>query len=196
MKKLGITGPIGGGKSTVVAILRRLGVPVYDSDARAKELMVTDLRPLIESVLGARAYDAGGQLDRKFVAERIFSNSELKKAIEAVVHPAVGRDFERWALGVEAPKGWVAIESAILVESGLNEAVDALLLVDAPEALRIERTVARDHTTEQAVRQRMAHQMAPEAWAKYATWTIFADGRPLEAEVVRLFEEKIITFVP
>lgn len=196
MNKLGITGPIGSGKSTVVAILQRIGVPVYDSDSMAKKLMVGELSGQIEQILGVEAYDEQGQLNRKWVAERIFSNPQLKQAVERVVHPAVVRDFERWATWVEAHRGWVGVESAILVESGLVDSVDAVLLVDAPEALRIERTVRRDNTSPQAVRQRMTHQMLPDQWAKYATWTLLADGRPLEQEVVRLFEEKIITFAP
>lgn len=196
MRKLGVTGPIGSGKSTVCAVLEQIGVPVYYSDPKAKALMGTVLRPEMEALLGVEAYDEQGGLNRKWVAEQLFANKLLKAQLEAVVHPAVVRDFERWVGEVEAPRGWVAIESALLIESGLHHVVDGVLVVDAPESLRVERTVRRDQTTPEAVRQRMAHQIPPEQWARYATWTLVADGRPIEAEVVRLFEEKIITFVP
>ena len=188
---LGITGPIGSGKSTVAEALGRLGVPVYDSDRRAKELMTSELRPQLIELLGAEAFE-GVELNRRWVAERMFGDAELKKEVEAVVHPAVVRDFGRWAASTPAPVGWVAVESALLFESGLDRAVDAVLVVEAPEELRIERTMRRDNVPREAVVARIAHQMPPDQWARHATWTIQADGRPLDEEAMRLFEEKLI----
>ena len=154
---VGLTGGIGSGKSTVAAFFRKLGIPVYDSDSRARELMHddVDLRHAIAQLLGKKAYK-GADLDRKWIASRVFSNPELLQALNELVHPAVRRDFVRWTLQQQAP--YVMQEAAILMENGAYRNLDKTILVTAPKALRIDRVVNRDEISANQVRERMKRQ--------------------------------------
>ena len=159
------TGGIGSGKSVVVRTFRELGVPSYDCDRSAKELYDRDPE-LLEDVVrlaGADVLDAEGRLDRAALAGRIFSDPALLKGVEALVHPAVFRDFARWRAA--RPEPLVVLESAILLDRPVPPGVfDFVLLVTAPEAVRIARVMARDGVTEAEVRRRMALQGQEAAW--------------------------------
>ena len=163
MIRLGITGGIGSGKSTVCRALEKRGIAVYDSDARAKMLMNTVLCQSIEQLFGKEAY-LNGELNRAYISSKVFSNRTLLDALNAIVHPAVGVDFEQWA--AEQQCLIVALESAILFESGFNSRVDAVLFVDAPLELRITRTMARDGRSRADVEARIANQRCDEARLK------------------------------
>ncbi|MBQ8864375.1 MAG: dephospho-CoA kinase [Rikenellaceae bacterium] len=165
MKRLGITGGIGSGKSTVSRLLRQSGIPVYDSDSEAKRLMHTLLRQPIEQLFGSQAYE-DENLNRKYIASQVFCNPELLNRLNAIVHPAVGEDFERWAEEQSDEVPFVALESAILFESGFDSRVDVTLLVDAPIEERIRRTVLRDGSSPDEVRARIAHQNTELAQTK------------------------------
>ena len=132
MIKIGITGGIGSGKSTVCRAFAQLGVPVYDSDSRARRLMNEDvaLKAAVSGLFGDGAYDADG-LNRKYVAGRIFSDGTLRERLNAVVHPAVAEDFARWAERQQGP--YVIEEAAILFESGAYRQMDKVVTVTAPE---------------------------------------------------------------
>jgi dephospho-CoA kinase len=157
MIQVGLTGGIGSGKSTVASFFRKLGIPVYDSDARAKELMKNDpdLRKAITGLLGEQAYQYGN-LDRKWIASRVFSDPELLTALNALVHPAVRRDFGQWSTAQQGP--YVVQEAAVLMENGGYRELDFNILVTAPETMRISRVVKRDQVTEIQVRERMRNQ--------------------------------------
>ena len=158
MIKIGITGGIGSGKSTVCRAFAQLGVPVYDSDSRARRLMNEDvaLKAAVSGLFGDGAYDADG-LNRKYVAGRIFSDGTLRERLNAVVHPAVAEDFARWAERQQGP--YVIEEAAILFESGAYRQMDKVVTVTAPEPERIRRTCLRDGVAPEAVRARMAAQI-------------------------------------
>lgn len=143
MMKVGITGGIGSGKSTVCRLFARLGVAVYDSDAGAKRLMTEDaeLRRRITDRFGAEAY-ADGTLNRTYLAGRVFSEAQALADLNAIVHPAVRADFAAWAEQQEGD--YVILESALLFDAGFDACVDRTVAVLAPEALRIERTCRRD----------------------------------------------------
>lgn len=162
MKRLGITGGIGSGKSTVCKCFDRRGIPIYDSDSRAKELMNTRLIEPIEALFGKSAY-INGQLNRTHIASVAFGNPELLTKLNAIVHPAVGEDFERWSESFEGSVPFVVLESAILYESGFDSRVDAVLFVDAPMDVRIARTMQRDGSYREAVEQRIARQQTDQA---------------------------------
>ena len=151
MIKIGITGGIGSGKSTVCRAFAQLGVPVYDSDSRARRLMNEDvaLKAAVSGLFGDGAYDADG-LNRKYVAGRIFSDGTLRERLNAVVHPAVAEDFARWAERQQGP--YVIEEAAILFESGAYRQMDKVVTVTAPEPERIRRTCLRDGVAPEAVR--------------------------------------------
>ena len=153
MKTVILTGGMGSGKSAVSALLKARGVPVYDSDSRTKTLYDRDpdLVPRLEALLGAGLRAADGRLDRAKLASIIFSDPAKKAAVEAAVHPAVLADFRRWKRW-QRPKGWtygpvpfVVLESAIILSCPVFDGVgDRTVLVDAPEAVRLARAVARD----------------------------------------------------
>lgn len=171
MYKVGITGGIGSGKSTVCAILAEFGVAVYDSDSRAKRLMNEDnaLRERLVERFGGEVYCAEG-LNRRYLAERVFGNPEELKALNAIVHPAVMDDFDRWALEQEG--SYVVLESAILFEASLDRRVDVSVAVMAPEELRIERAMQRDGAQREQIVARMNNQISDQERVERAKYTI------------------------
>lgn len=178
MIKIGVTGGIGSGKSTVCRVFSLLGIPYYDSDAEAKRLMNTDseLAARIRSLLGPGAYTEQG-LDRAYVSARVFGHPDRLQRLNAIVHPAVEHDFARWAEAQQAP--YVIEESAILFESGADRLMDRTVAVVAPEEVRIRRVCRRDRREEQAVRARIAHQMSDEERIRRADYVLRADEREL-----------------
>lgn len=171
MYKVGITGGIGSGKSTVCAILAEFGVAVYDSDSRAKRLMNEDntLREHLVERFGSEVYCTEG-LNRRYLAERVFGNPEELKALNAIVHPAVMDDFDRWALEQEG--SYVVLESAILFEASLDRRVDVSVAVMAPEELRIERAMQRDGAQREQIVARMNNQISDQERVERAKYTI------------------------
>lgn len=191
--KIGITGGIGSGKSTVCRLFAQRGAAVYDSDAAAKRLMgeAGPLREAIEARFGAGTY-RGGVLDRAFLAGVVFADRAALAALDALVHPAVKRDFEAWA---EVQEGdYVVLESAILFESGFDSLVDRTVAVLAPAELRIERTCRRDGCDPEAVRRRMAAQLDDDtlrARADYALENVVEEElEPAVAELDRRFRHE------
>lgn len=171
MYKVGITGGIGSGKSTVCAILAEFGVAVYDSDSRAKRLMneSDNLRERLIERFGNEVYSAEG-LNRAYLAERVFGNTEELKALNAIVHPAVMDDFDRWASEQEG--SYVVLESAILFEASLDKRVDVSVAVMAPKELRIERAMQRDGAQREQIVARMNNQISDEERVERAKYTI------------------------
>lgn len=171
MYKVGITGGIGSGKSTVCAILAEFGVAVYDSDSRAKRLMNESdrLRERLIERFGNEVYSADG-LNRAYLAERVFGNPEELKALNAIVHPAVMDDFDRWASEQEG--SYVVLESAILFEASLDKRVDVSVAVMAPKELRIERAMQRDGAQREQIVARMNNQISDEERVERAKYTI------------------------
>lgn len=179
MRKIGITGGIGSGKSRVSRLFAERGVAVYDTDAAAKRLMTEDAA-LVEAVrerFGEESY-CNGALNRAYLAARVFSDEQERQALNALVHPAVKADFVRWT--TEQRGDYVIMESALLFEAGLDELLDEVVAVMAPERLRIERVMQRDGATEGQVRSRMAAQMSDEELHRRA-----------DVVVVNIFEEDL-----
>lgn len=179
MFKVGITGGIGSGKSTVCRLFAERGVAVYDTDATAKRLMAEDeaLKRGIVARFGAESY-RDGVLNRPYLAERVFGDDKEREALNGLVHPAVIADFERWA---EEQQGeYVVLESAILFEAGLDKHLDRVVAVLAPEALRVERAMKRDGATRAQILSRMAAQLDDDTLSRRA-----------DVSVVNIFEEEL-----
>ena len=160
MKTLLVTGGIGSGKSAVCAYLEERGIPVYDSDTAVKWLYDTDpdLLVALETLFGTTLRLGDGRLDRKKLAGILFADPQALAQLEAVVHPAVLRDFLRWR-DAQAGVPFVILESAIAASKPLfDDVYDAVLLVTAPQQQRLERACRRDKASEEAVRRRMAAQ--------------------------------------
>ena len=160
--KLAITGGIGCGKSVVSHIMDVMGVPVYDCDRRAKEIMVTDASIVkgLKRMFGDSCYNDDGTLNRHFIASRIFTDDNNIERVNSLVHPAVKRDFEKWAAGKERPV--VAVETAVLYESGMIESVDKVLVVWADKETAIRRTMKRSGMSRNQVLSRMQKQVSSD----------------------------------
>lgn len=193
MMKVGITGGIGSGKSTVCRLFAQRGIAVYDSDSRAKRLMTDDngLRARIAGRFGAEAY-ADGVLNRAYLAAQVFSDAAARADLNAIVHPAVRADFAAWA---ERQTGdYVILESALLFDAGFADSVDRTVAVLAPLELRVERTCRRDGCDAAEVRRRIAAQTDDDtlrAKADFALVNILeSDLEPAVAELDRIFSHE------
>lgn len=188
MIKIGITGGIGSGKSTICRAFSVLGIAVYDSDSRARGLMHTNKEVIaaIRKLFGNNAY-IHGNLNRSYIAELVFHQPDLREKLNHIVHPAVAKDFDTWA---ECQQGhYVIEEAAILFESGAYRNMDAVVTVSTPEEQRIRRTCLRDGTDEQSVRQRIAAQMSEEERIARADYVIVSDDRtPVIPQILKLHE--------
>lgn len=158
MKIVALTGGIGSGKTTVAKMFKDLGVPVYNSDKEAKALMVSskELRKAIKALLGAEAYN-GKTLDREYIAKKVFGDKGLLGQLNKIVHPAVREDFLRWVAKQSTP--YVIQESAIVFENGQQDFYDKIILVTAPEEVRLARVMERDKVSESEIRARMGNQL-------------------------------------
>ena len=176
MFKIGITGGIGTGKTTVCRIFESLGTPVFDADNAAKQIMNTDSELIcqIKEAFGEDAYLASGELDRKFLAGKVFNDQEALAKLNALVHPAAIQAFIDWAALQEAP--YIVKEAAILFESGSHRDCDFTVLVTADEAVRIGRVMKRDAVDEKSVRYRMSKQMPEEEKRLLADFIIHNNG--------------------
>lgn len=172
MFKVGITGGIGSGKSTICHLFAARGVAVYDTDRVAKRLMAEDqtLRAAICERFGAASYTDEGVLNRPYLAERVFGDPAEREALNGLVHPAVIADFQRWT--EEQSGDYVILESAILYEAGLDRLLNCVVAVLAPERLRVERAMRRDGVTAEQVHSRMAAQMSDEELHRRADVTV------------------------
>lgn len=157
MKKIGICGGIGSGKSVIARILKNFGYPVYDSDSRAKQLMNTDdsIRKNLIEKFGLGVY-SGGELNRQFLAQHIFGNEQNRIFVNRIVHPVVATDFLKWTTQQKAEM--VFIESAILYESEIARFLDASIFIEAPLEVRIERIKKRNNCSAEEALARISTQ--------------------------------------
>ena len=180
MKRIGLTGGIGSGKSTVAQLFELIGIPVYSADQRARKLMLENaaLRQEIRELLGEEAYHEDGNLNRKWIASQVFADKELLAQLNGLVHPAVFRDFEDWAEQHKDQDGvpYVLKEAAILFESGGDLQLDKIIFVSAPEQIRIERVMRRDGVDRASVAARMKNQSNESVLIPRSDFVIFNDG--------------------
>lgn len=166
MMRIGLTGGIGSGKSTVAEMFRERAIPVYDSDVRAKMLM-NESEPLKKAILelfGDEAY-LNDRLNRPWIAQQVFGDATLLEQLNGLVHPAVREDFVAWSKKQTAP--YLIQETALIFENNMESYYDAIILVTAPQTIREERVMLRDGVSREKVQQRMAHQMQDEVnWSK------------------------------
>lgn len=176
MLKIGLTGNIGAGKSTVARLFHHLGVPVYIADIRARILTDSpDLTTIIEKKLGPGLLTNDGILDRKKLASLVFGSRERLEQLNQLIHPEVVSDFEAWCQQhVNQP--FVIHEAAILFESGLAPLFHQIIMVAAPAGIRISRVMQRDRLTREEVEQRMEMQWPEERKTALAQHIIVNDG--------------------
>lgn len=191
--QIGITGGIGSGKSLVCRIFSCLGVSVYDADSRAKSVMTTDgiLVMQIKKEFGGLSYHADGRLNRNYLAETVFSNPDRLEVLNKLVHPRVGEDYLKW-LEKHKTENYILKEAALLYESGSFRMLDKIIVVHAPEAIRLARVKQRDpHRSEQDIKGIINNQMNEELKLKRADYSVVNDDTrlviPQVLELHRIF---------
>lgn len=188
--RIGITGGIGSGKSVVSHLLELMGIPVYNSDIETRALMVDDelIRSGLIDLLGRDVY-VQNELNKSLLASYIFSDAAHAAKVNGLVHPRVKEDFRRW-VAAYSDKQIVGIESAILLEAGFRDEVDVVVVVYAPEAVRVARAVRRDSASRETVMQRLRAQMDDEEKREKADVVIVNDGlTPVLPQVMNLLQK-------
>lgn len=188
---IGITGGIGSGKSTVCRIFQILGIPIYSADDRAKWLMANDaeLKAGISNAFGAESYLEEGSVNRSFLAEKVFSDPEKVKQINALVHPAVGKDFRTWSEKQNSP--YVLKEAALLFETGSYRELDKVINVSSPLKIRVARILMRDpHRSEAQINHIIDQQMPDEEKNEKADFIIKnSDNKLLIPQVLDIHQK-------
>lgn len=192
MKRIGLTGGIGSGKSIVANIFRVFDIPVYDADMRSKELCVKneDLIKALKSLYGPEVYLDNGQLNKAYMASIMFTDASILKQTNQLIHPIVAADFSEWA---ECQDAAVVIqESALIFESNLEYLFDAIICVTAPTDLRIKRVCERNRCSEQEVLERMNRQLSENEKVSRSDFVVVNDGKePLIPQVQHLLTSLI-----
>lgn len=184
MISIAITGGIGSGKTYVSNMFQERGIPIYNADTEAKRLMVQDevIRKELVALVGEEVYQ-GAELNKPLLASYLFSSAEHVQQINSIVHPRVKADFIEW-LKARLEYEVAGIESAILFEAGFRDSVDSVIMVSAPEELRLARAMKRDGATEQQIRNRMSAQMNEDEKIKMADFVICNDEtQPLNEQI-------------
>ncbi|TAH43769.1 MAG: dephospho-CoA kinase [Bacteroidetes bacterium] len=180
MKIIGITGGIGSGKSVVCAIFRTLGVPVYDADQEAKKLYdkYPELLEKIKTEVSDEVFDRNGKLDKKKMAEIVFSDTEKLKLLNSFVHPVVRKDFLKWS-SLQSDQAYVLKEAAILFESGAYKDCDQIITVVSPVDLRIQRVRERDRKSRTDVEKIIENQWNDQERVKKSDFIITNDEQEM-----------------
>lgn len=193
MIKVGITGNMGSGKTTICNIFAALGIPIYDADSRAKALMLEPrLKNQIIALFGTDAYDLQGQLNTPYISQQAFSDATLLTQLNALVHPAVAEDAMAWHKAQSSP--YTLREAALLIESESYKQLDRLILVTAPEKMRIHRVQMRNQWSLEEIKARMAKQMPEDAKRRFAQYIITNDGQKSLIEQVMAIHAELLKF--
>ncbi|MCJ8209988.1 dephospho-CoA kinase [Mucilaginibacter sp. RS28] len=191
MIKIGITGNIGSGKTTVSKVFALLGVPVFYADTAAKEVMVKDAELMegLVKLFGKESYLEDGVLNRKYIASKVFNNPDELAKLNALVHPAVFRAFDNWAVAY-ADVPYTLKEAALMFESDSYKMCDYTIVVTAPLEMRLQRVVGRDHITREEALARDARQMNEEEKIRLADYRIWNDdSRLVIPQVLELHQQ-------
>lgn len=191
MLRVGITGGIGSGKSTVARIFSVLGIPVYDADSASKRLMAEDYRikdRIIQS-FGKESY-SNGSLNKKYLSALVFNDKKKIELLNSIVHPATIKDAEKWMKNQKA--AYAIKEAALIFESGSDKFLDFVIGVSSPLALRIERTIKRGSITEAQVKARMKLQMDEDEKMRLCNHVILNDEQHMLIPQVLLLHKKLL----
>jgi dephospho-CoA kinase len=196
MLKVGITGGIGSGKTTVCRIFEMLGIPVFYADTASRNIVQQnpDVIVAIKAIFGNDIYQ-DAKLNTKSLAEIVFNDAEKLSKLNAIVHPAVFALFDEW-IAKNSAYPYVLKEAALIFETNAHLTLDAVIVVTAPESLRIKRVMQRDGVTEADVQQRMQQQMPEEEKSKRATYIIHNDESELLIRQVMAIHKKLLLLHP
>jgi len=194
MKKIGITGGIGAGKSLICHIFNLLGIPNYPADYRAKWLQSNDheLKAKIAFHFGKEAYFENGELNRNYLSKEVFGDDDKLNLLNRLVHPAVSDDFKKWC-SKHSDKPYILKEAALLFETGSFKQLDATINVHANQELRLKRTLERDpQRTKESVLSIMQKQFSDEKRLEMADYVIYNDESQSVIQQVMELHEKLV----
>lgn len=189
--RIGITGGIGAGKSTVCQIFEKIGIPIYDADSRAKWLMSNDneLKKNIKENFGWDAYSRKEELNREYLAKVVFNNQDQLNILNGLVHPAVKQDYEHWTTD-HRDKPYSIKEAALLFESNSYLNLHKVIVVTSPIEMRIDRILKRDHVKKEDILKRIQNQSTDKERLSKADWVIYNDGkRSLIEQAIHIHQE-------
>ena len=189
MKKIGITGGIGSGKTYVASVFQSLGIPIFNADIQAKKIMTSSekLIKLAKEEFGNDIYK-GSDLNKEKLASIVFSNSDKLQKLNSLVHPIVKEEFNNWCKKQTSP--YVIKEAAILFESNSHIGLDAVICVSAPLELRIERLLNRDDYSEKEIKKRIENQISQEEKEKLSDYIILNDEKELLLpKIIKIYKE-------
>lgn len=189
--KLGVTGGIGSGKTSVCRVFKVLGIPVFAADFEAKEIMNSDesVKEKINSIAGKDLYN-DGNLDRPVLASLIFNNKILREKVNSLIHPIVFDHFIMWESEQTAP--YVIMEAAILFESGAFNLVDRIATIITPEEERIERVMRRNNLTREQILERIESQITDEARISRSDFIIYNSDKDMIIPAILNINEKLV----
>jgi len=190
MLKVGITGGIGSGKTTICQVFEVLGIPIFYADAVAKQMMHTDekLKQEIQVLFGEQSYTDEGYLDSKYLANIVFKDKKKLGKLNAIVHPVVFNAFDHWVLK-QCHVSYVVKEAALLFESDSHKMCHYSVLIKAPLDLKIQRVMQRDHISLEEINLRMSRQFTDEQKQSMADFILINDEQKLLIpEVIALHE--------
>jgi len=192
--KLGITGGIGSGKTSVCKVFDVLGIPVFSADREAREIMEKEgvIRSKLNSITGKDLY-ISGSLNRIELAAIIFNDSAILEKVNSLVHPAVLDYFRKWTMDQIAP--YVIMEAAILFESGASEVVDRVATVVTPVEQRMERVIRRNKLSREQVERRIKNQMDDETRIELSDYIIYNSENDMIIPVILKIHDDILTFI-
>jgi dephospho-CoA kinase len=201
--RIGITGGMGAGKSTVCKIFSQIGISIYDADSRAKWLMNNnlELKEAIRKSFGWDSYTRKDDLNRDYIAKVVFNNEEKLKNLNSIVHPAVIKDFELWTQE-HKDEPYSLKEAALLFESDSYKNLHKVIVINSPIETRIERVVKRDHVKREDVLKRIENQSTDRERMEKADWIIYNDGinslieqaMKIHNQILEIREQGTITF--
>lgn len=201
--RIGITGGMGAGKSTVCKIFNQIGISIYDADSRAKWLMNndTDLKEAVRKSFGWDSYTRKDDLNRDYLAKVVFNNEKKLKVLNSIVHPAVMKDFELWTQE-HKDEPYSLKEAALLFESNSYKILHKVIVINSPIETRIERVVKRDHVKREDVLKRIENQSTDRERMEKADWVIYNDGvhslieqtMKIHHEILKIRDQETIPF--
>ncbi|MBT5699677.1 MAG: dephospho-CoA kinase [Flavobacteriales bacterium] len=192
MKKIGITGGIGSGKTYVASVFQSLGIPIFNADIQAKKIMTSSrkLIKLLKEEFGNDIYK-DSDLNKEKLASIVFSNSDKLQKLNSLVHPIVKEEFNNWCKKQTSP--YIIKEAAILFESNSHIGLDAVICVSAPLDLRIERLLNRDDYSEKEIKKRIENQISQEEKEKLSDYIIVNDEKDLLLPKIIKFHKELLS---